>query len=510
MLALALFAGLSACGERRAEGVAERAEGVAEKAEGVAERAEGEAEKAEGVGDTAEGGETKGSVRREGQAEHSRAAQRPTGPSLIVINIDTLRRDHLSLHGYERPTSPRLEELARESIVFEHAVSTSPWTKPSTVSLFSGLHPSEHGAGGERKPRTNVRFIAEVLAEHGYQTAGFSGNPYVSATYGLDRGFAHFDFQGGREARDYDDIRVLIDRARFWLDTREAGPFFLYLHVMNVHGPYRAPAEYRERFLEEPYQEFPFQNPLWMDIVTRRKVERRQDVKPEHLRDLRARYDGAIAYTDAVLGQFIDDLRTRGLLDESVLLITADHGEELFDHGSFGHRRSLHGELLDIPLLIRLPGGRAGGLRVDLPISLIDVPPTLLELAGLLDQMPDRRFGRGRSLTPLFEGERAARPERALLAELIHRDGTNTMLEQWPYRMIDMLDAPAPQLYRVDVDAGETRNLAAAQPDVVTRLAELATQMQPDAGSFAPGEQVPIDDALRQQLEALGYIDQAP
>lgn len=442
------------------------------------------------------------------QSAAASGEHRPSGPSIIVITIDTLRRDHLSLYGYERPTSPYLQQLAAESVVFERAISTSPWTKPSTASLFTGLHPSEHGAHGEYKAREDVRFLAEALSDVGYRTAGFSGNPYVSSIYGLDQGFEHFDFQGGAAAKHYVDIRMLVDRARFWLDAGGPGPFFLYLHVMNVHGPYRAPPEYRERFLEEPHEAFPFQNPIWIDIAQRNLVERRADVKPEHLRDLRARYDGAIAYTDEVLGRFIEDLRLRGLLDESVLLITSDHGEELFDHGSFGHRRTLHGELLDIPLLLRLPGGRAGGLRINEPVSLLDVPPTLLELAGLLDQQPGQQFGRGASLAPMLA--RSPEPPRALMAELIQPAGTNTMIEQWPYRMIRMVGEAEPRLYRVDLDADELDDLAAKEPSVIERLSTLGAAIRPDDAPLATGEDVAREGELQRQLEALGYVEETP
>jgi arylsulfatase len=438
------------------------------------------------------------------------APPKPVGPSIIVITIDTLRRDHLSLYGYERATSPSLAALAAESIVFERAVSTSPWTKPSTASLFSGLHPSEHGAHGERKVRTDVPLLASVLAELGYQTAAFSANPYASGIYGLDRGFALFDFQGGDAARDYVDIRALVDRARFWLDLREPGPFFLYLHVMNVHGPYRAPPEYRERFLDGPFEEFPFQNPLWEAIAQERRFERRAEVKAEHLRDLSARYDGAIAYTDTVLGALIQDLRTRGVLDQSVLLITADHGEELFDHGSFGHRRSLHRELLDIPLLLRLPGGREGGLRISEPVSLIDVPATLLELAGQEHALDEGRFGRGVSLAPLLEPGRAPEPARAMRAELMQQGGMSSMLEEWPYRMIHMAGEEQARLYRLDRDAREAHDLAGEEPAVLERLSEIARRMQPDASEIATGEVVPREGELQKQLEALGYVEEQP
>lgn len=431
-------------------------------------------------------------------------------PSIIVITIDTLRRDHLSLYGYPRPTTPALDALAVESIVFERAVATSPWTKPSTASLFTGLHTSEHGAYGEFKVRPGLRFLAEVLREHGYATAAFSGNPYVSPSYGLDPGFTRFDSMGGQTPKDYVDIRKILEKARFWLDAWGEEPIFLYLHTMNVHGPYRAPAEYRERFLDGPHESFPFRNPIWIDIAERQRVERGSEVTDAHLRDLAAHYDGAIAYTDAMLGGFVEDLRLRGILDRSLLVITSDHGEELFDHGSFGHRRSLHAELVDIPLLLRLPGGRQGGLRISEPVSLIDLPITLLDLADALDREPGRRFGRGQSLAPLLAEAREPGPARALMAELINRPEPSTMLELWPHRLIQMSGDHSARLYRVDEDPGETRNLAEQAPAIVEALAERArTLRQEGGGAHGTGEKVPREGELRSQLEALGYIGEA-
>jgi arylsulfatase A-like enzyme len=276
---------------------------------------------------------------------------------------------------------------------------------------------------------------------------------------------------------------------------------------MNVHGPYRAPPEYRERFLDEPYLEFPFQNPLWKDIAQRGLRERRSEIQVEHLRDLSARYDGAIAYTDSVLGAFIEDLRTRAVLDQSILLITADHGEELFDHGSFGHRRTLHAEVLDVPLLIRLPGGKGGGARVSEPGSLIDVPATLLALAGEPGALDDGRFGRGLSLAPLLASTREPQSARALLAELMQREGMSIMVELWPYRMIQMAGEDEARLYRVDLDADESDDLAAEEPETVGRLIEQRARLQPGTAGVAAGEAVVPEGELQRQLEALGYME---
>ena len=433
------------------------------------------------------------------------------GPSLILVTIDTLRRDHLSLHGYRYATSPGFEALQGELLVFDHALSTSPWTMPSTASLFTGLYPSGHGGHGSRAIRDDVPLLAEAFAAAGYRTAAFSGNPYVSSRYGLARGFQDFIFLGGAKAKAYRDLSEILASARSWLDENAGEPFFLYLHLMNVHGPYRAPASYGDRFVDGPTQPFEFQSELWLDIARRDRTERRAEVSEEHLRDIAGRYDRAIAYTDSLLGEFVEELRARGLLDHSILVVTSDHGEEFFEHGSFGHRHALHAELLDIPLFIRLPGGRMGGVRFAEPVSLIDVPPTVLDLAGLLDRQPEGEFGVGRSLVPLVDGDPSSGPPRALMAELAQQKRSGSMVQLWPYRLIQMSSESAPRLYRVDQGAWQRVDEAGEAAPLIERLTALGATLSDEAGGHVGAEVAePVEGALRDQLEALGYLEGRP
>jgi arylsulfatase A-like enzyme len=446
--------------------------------------------------------------------EQARGEQEAQPPSIVLITIDTLRRDHLSFYGYNRKTTPGLERLRNELVVFEHAVSTSSWTKPSTASLMTGLYPGEHGGFANFKVRDDVPMLAEAFAAAGYQTAAFSGNPLVSERIGLERGFQHFEFMGGLQPKDYADILQILDRARSWLAANSASPFFIYIHLMNVHGPYRAPESYKDRFVDGPTVAFSFGSELWLDIARRRELGRRAEITEAHLRDIKGAYDGSIAYTDAALGEFVQELRRDGLLDRSVLVMTSDHGEEFFDRGSFGHMRTLHTEMIDIPLLIRLPGGQGAGMRVSDPVSLIDVPPTLLELAGQLHAQPGKRFGRGRSLLPLLRADRVnrvAEAPRPIMAKLTQGILAGTMLQIWPYRMINMKGEPMPKLYRIDRDPEERVNRAGVERKVVERLLTVAREIEA-VGGVHPGSRVEAleDEALRQQLKALGYLPDDP
>jgi arylsulfatase A-like enzyme len=442
-------------------------------------------------------------------------ADRAVRPSVVLVVIDALRRDHLSLYGYAKDTSPGVARLAEESAVFEHCLATSSWTKPSVLSLLSGLYPPSHGGHRNRRASPRIDFLGEVLQERGYATAAVSGNPHVSPAFGMDQGFDHFELGDNRRARDYPDLTELLDGARRWLAAHGGEPFFLYLHLMNVHGPYRAPPQYRLRFLEEPYEEFPFQNRLWKEILRYGRLERRADVTEAHLHDLTARYDGAVAYTDDALMSFVEELRAKGILDHSLLVITSDHGEELFDHGGFGHKRTLYGELLEIPLLIREPSGVGAGRRIADPVSLVDLPATILDWLGLLPPEDGGAFGNGRSLVPLLRGDREGRsPEmRPLVAQLDEVSaGRAFLVQEWPYRLLQTEKdyrgrENAVELFDVVADPGERVDLAPRRRERVAELGALARALRGalEAHSFegAPAE---VDEDLARQLEALGYV----
>jgi len=432
--------------------------------------------------------------------------QETTPPSVILVVVDTLRRDHLGIYGYPRATSPHLDLLADDAAVFARCLAPSSWTQPSTVSLLTGLYPARHGAHSYQEVDPAIRFLAEELHDRGYATGGFSGNPNASPLFGMDQGFDHYWFPGNDLAREYPDITEILAQARAWLAEPRSGPFFLYLHLMNVHGPYLAPPEYRERFLPEEWSDFPFRNPLWSAIMVDGEVARRAEVTPAQVADLTARYDGAIAYTDEELGLFFDELAADGTLDRSLLVVTADHGEELFDHGGFGHGWTLEPELLDVPLIVRPPGG--GRHQIHDPVSLVDVPATVLDtvLAGA-GGMP--AFGDGTSLLPLLAG--GSLPERPLFSQVKREQNAAFSLQLWPLRLVQIdfdyaSKEPRTELYQLEADPAGRENRAADKPDLVRELAATATalraRMEEDRFAARPVE---LDDAWRQRLGALGY-----
>jgi arylsulfatase A-like enzyme len=432
-------------------------------------------------------------------------------PNLIVVVIDTLRRDHLGCYGYAKATSPHLDELAKQSVLFERCLAASSWTEPSTASLLSGLYPARHGAHEYAKVPPQVEMLAETLRAAGFRTGAVSGNPNASPLFGFEQGFDSFDFPANDVARDYPDVAELVGKAEQFLSDADSRPSFLYLHVMNVHGPYRAPPEFRERFLERPFLDFPFQNELWLDLLRKGHVERRADVKPEHLHDLTARYDGAIAYTDQVLGAFLEKRLAAGGATNDLVVVTADHGEELFDHGGFGHGFTLHHELLDVPLLLRLPGGASGGTRIDAPMSLVDLPAMVLDLLGLLPAERGGRVGDGLSLTPLLHGGTVER-DLPLVAQVERgKQGAAFLVQHWPLRVIETERdyagrADVLELFDLASDPLEQHDLAAAEPSRAARLhAALRARRAQLESQGISAERPPLDEKTRAQLEALGY-----
>jgi arylsulfatase A-like enzyme len=338
----------------------------------------------------------------------------PAGsPNVLLVVLDAVRAPNLSLHGYPRRTSPRMEELARRGVSFERAIATAPWTLPSHASLFTGLWPHQMspdwGTPLDDRPRT----LAEALSARGYATGAFVGNfHYASRETGLARGFHRYeDFPvldaahlvrasmpgrlaqhfGGRllrrRGRQTDPGRrtaeTVNSRLVRWVERVEGRPFFAFVNYYDAHDPYLPPESFRSRFdasapdagsasAGAPDTVSPGHPPGVADEAEARRVRRLLD-----------RYDGAIAHADHALGELLDTLESRGVLANTIVVVTSDHGEEFGEHGVFEHGKSLYMPSLHVPLVVAFPGRVPAGITVRQPASLRDVPSTVMELAGL-------------------------------------------------------------------------------------------------------------------------------
>ncbi|MCH9039757.1 MAG: sulfatase-like hydrolase/transferase [Chloroflexi bacterium] len=332
----------------------------------------------------------------------ARAALPPAeigSPNVLLITLDTVRARSMSLHGYERPTTPKLEQFAEGGATFEWAISTSPWTLPAHASLFTGRYPSEMSTGFAEALDDTFPTLAEVLSANGYESAGFIANHfYLSRGFGLSRGFVHYeDFDvtlrdmirssslafnlfndkpvgrigGGFRGLDRIDAEFLNDAFLGWLADREdpQRPFFAFLNYFDAHEPYLPPPAWALKFSgkEKPQS-------TW---------ERRENLPVEEIRELNDSYDASIAYLDDQLGVLFAELERRGLLDDTLVIITSDHGEQFGEHGLMDHANSLYLPLIHVPMLVRYPDGVPSNIRISQPISIADIPSTILDLAGI-------------------------------------------------------------------------------------------------------------------------------
>jgi arylsulfatase A-like enzyme len=319
-------------------------------------------------------------------------------PNVVLIVLDTVRADHVGLHGYPRDTTPNLDRLAERSVVFEQAFAPSPWTVPSHVAMFTGRFPHETGVPGGLPFRGEHPVLAEFLARHGYATAGFVGNLHCCCPgWGLAHGFAHYeDFQpcgatllmmaalprilavaavGNRYTELLkNDAEVVTEAFLRWVDGERARPFFAFLNYFDAHALCLPPEPHATRFgPRSPLLEQWYLRSDWAEAEVRGFVDA---------------YDGAIAFIDAEVGRLLAHLRASGELDDTLIVVTSDHGEQFGEHGLFDHANSLYRQLLHVPLVMSLPGRIDGGVRVADRVSLRDLPRTIVTLLGLARDAP--------------------------------------------------------------------------------------------------------------------------
>jgi choline-sulfatase len=402
-------------------------------------------------------------------------SRRETWPeaSVVLISIDTLRADHLPLYGYAHGSTPAIDALGREGIVFDNVYSHCPLTLPAHASMLTGLTPPHHGvhdnAGFTLKP--GARTLAARFHDTGRATGAAVSAFVLRSATGIAQGFDRYDDEivqdpsledmGSQQRDGANSVASLLG----WIEAQGDHRFFAFLHLYEPHTPYTPPSPYKERFADNPY-------------------------------------DGEIAYADALVGRLLAPLRAKGALDHTVVAVTADHGEGLGEHGEQEHGFFLYRETVRVPLVLRLPGAAHAGLRISATAAQVDLPATLLDLAGVPAAGMD-----GVSLRGVIAG--GPGPGRPVYSETFYpryHFGWSELLSTTESRF-RYIRAPRPELFDEAADPAETKNVSAEHAAAASSMnAWLDTQMK--AGDVAGPEKV--DPETLQKLQALGYVGGGP
>ena len=448
-------------------------------------------------------------------------------PNIVLIVVDTLRADRLGDYGNTRNLTPTIDTLARRGTLFQSAYSQSSWTSPSVASLMTSRYQLQHGVLGFTSvlPQAETT-VAELLRDHGYATGGFTANAALSSERGFSQGFDEYtrfirETKGGQILGAYARADQVDSKVLEWLDGLSgATPFFLYIQYMEPHAPYFPSQAALERLR-------PGRDPINLDRANNLWFLRygKQPIAPE-LELVRDLYDAEVIDLDHQLGKLIDELEERGMLDDSILVLTSDHGEEFGDHGSRGHGVTLFEEVVRIPLLIVLPGANSSQ-RVETTVALVDLPPTLLDLVGV--PIPDEF--EGHSLRPLLaptgwlarlrewafnasdaNGSAFQGPGSALVE--LHRSPFGKeaprhrqSLIAGNHKAVAGHSGGALEFYDVGTDPLEQNGDALEAGERQILKDRLAAAVRQAAATPAERLEKPLDAKARQNLRALGYIE---
>jgi arylsulfatase A-like enzyme/Tfp pilus assembly protein PilF len=415
----------------------------------------------------------------------SEAPPIPARPNIILITLDTTRADRMGFLGSKRNLTPNLDALASQSIIFTRAYSHVPLTTASHTTILTGTYPQFNGVNDFGKPLlARVPFLPDLLHQHGYQTAAFVGSlvldPIGGTAPGFDRGFDTYDagFRSRRKGEDrYATLErragEVVARATRWLNkqttTSNTKPFFLWVHVYDAHDPYDPPQPYATRYAKEPY-------------------------------------DGELAYVDASIGKLLNQLRSSGEFDNSLIIAMADHGEAFGEHGERSHGIFLYDETIHVPLILKLPAEQSPSRKIITRVGLVDVAPTLLQSAGVA--IPEEVQGES-LLNILKPAPSASAPDRPAYAETDypHRAFGWSSLRSLRAGKYLYIRSPQPELYDQSADPPAAKNIGANSPAVrdtlATQLDDFRRKTTTAAVLDAAGELTPEQ---AQKLSALGYL----
>ena len=434
--------------------------------------------------------------------------------NIILITIDSLRADHLGCYGYHKETAPFLNSFTKESVCFSHAYSLGPVTQASVPCILTGTFSSRYGRF-TNSLADGRRTVAEAFKDNGYLTAGFHSNPYLSADLKYNRGFDVFEDYAGsfkplkrviKEKGFVNAIKnirpVIKKRINNWyyipaeeinkdvnkfITKNKNRTFFLWIHYMDVHIPYLS---HNKNEVKNDYSIKLF----------RKMLENSGGLCPEEIETLRNLYDGEITYLDNHLKSLVDRLKALCLYDDSMIIITSDHGDEFYDHGGVSHSHKLYEELIRVPLIIHFPRGNCKGMFINKPVSLLDLIPTMTDVAGVeIKYKLD-----GINLLPIITGKE--NNERVIISEV---DTYMFSLRKGDWKLIYNDKTKGKELYNLKDDPKERLNLVNKEIGILSDLerhliGHLSNIPDRDKDEAKPDD---YDDHVRKRLRDLGYMD---
>ena len=421
-------------------------------------------------------------------------------PVVVLVSIDSLRADHMGCYGYDRDTTPFLDSIAAEGVTYSAAIAASSWTLPTHITMLTGLEPTEHGVRTDgSRLALDVLTLPEVLQAHGWQTAAIVSAPYLDARYGLFRGFESYDdfsvpiecgngphrwFTGPTLEAAVE--RVLEDRR----DRDDPRPLFLFLHLWDTHYDYVPPAPFDRLF-----------DPNYAGSVDGRNFELGAAVHPEMAeRDLQhvvALYDGEIRGVDSSLQRVAESLEAHGLWRDCLFAVTADHGDEFFEHGNKGHRKTLFEESVRVPLIVRDPRARSNASQVGQPVGHAEIPRLLLDAIGIA--VPPSMSAQASQIA-----EPGGDLSSVALSELEFRLASARTRN---FKYIRDAEDGERWLFDLRVDPGEQHNAVDAHPEFVAALDRWLSERLERGSTSVGAESLSLDSRHRKMLEELGYLE---
>ncbi|OGF64011.1 MAG: hypothetical protein A2Y62_22305 [Candidatus Fischerbacteria bacterium RBG_13_37_8] len=437
--------------------------------------------------------------------------------NIILISVDTLRADHLGCYGYEKQTSPFIDSLAEDSVLFNNTFAASPWTLPSHMSMLTSLYTYHHQVfHKDQELHPSITTFAEILNKNGYYCAAFTDGGFVSGLFGFFKGFDSYR-QNEMNLSSVKSAEEIHKKAKAWILENRDKRFFLFLHTYQPHDPYCSPPPYNSMFLDDHHKLFKINLGSYLGGI----ANIYKPLSEEERQNIIALYDAEIRYTDeALVDALIKDLKELDLYQQSMIIFTSDHGEEFYEHQGWTHGYSLYDESLRVPLIIKFPGNTYRGKRIKQYASTIDIVPTVL---SILDIPYEEYAFDGMNLLEAIEGKTLK--GRTIISDVaphvldFHNPkriamyrGTTKVIYNENYLQEDLTfyTFPPPlvgtiEAFELSKDSHERKNIASSQKKLIDALLHELLALYPIAQPSHAGKAV-IDEELQEQLKALGYV----